>query len=209
MLKAKDFRERARGFLGVRWTGKVWGGFAVITLIYTLMQVAIGALDYIYIGWVATLLLSGPFALGFAIVSLNIVRGEDNVKVETFFRGFKNFIAAFVLNLLNSIFIFLWSLLFIVPGIIKSFAYSMSFYILRDNPEMSAGDIRRASIAMMQGNKWRLFCLRFSFIGWYLLSLLTLGILFFWVIPYAQTAEAAFYESIKTPPVPAGVESDG
>lgn len=198
MLKAKDFRDSARCHLGPGWTSKKWGTFAVIVLIYSLIEVAVSLLGYIYIGFIAALLTAGPFALGFAIVATKTVRG-DATQIADFFNGFKNFGAAFLLNLLNGIFIILWSLLFIIPGIIKSFAYSMSFYILRDNPEMSAGDIRRTSIEMMRGNKWRLFCLRFSFIGWYLLSLLTFGILFIWIIPYVETAMAEFYESLKTP----------
>ncbi len=196
MLYAEDFRRIARRQLGYRWTGNKWGTFALITFVYTLIEAGISFLSRFYIGTVVGLVVSGPFSLGFAIVALNTVRG-GSPQVSHFFDGFKNFGTAFVLNLLNSLFIFLWSLLLIIPGIIKIFEYSMSFYILRDHPEMSAGDIRRASIAMMYGNKWRLLCLEFSFIGWYLLGILTFGILLFWVIPYYQTAIAVFYESIK------------
>lgn len=201
MLYAKDFRDSARRHLG-DWTGKKWGTFAVITLIYVGIEAVVGLLGYIYLGLIAQLLITGPFTLGFAIVSTDIVRGRENPQVQSFFGGFKNFGAAFLLNLLNGIFVFLWSLLLIIPGIIKSFAYSMSFYILRDNPEMSAGDVRRNSIEMMKGNKWRYFCLMFSFIGWYLLSILTFGILLFWITPYFETAKAEFYESLKTPSQP-------
>lgn len=198
MLHAKDFRDRARSHLGPGWTSKKWGTFAVIALIYSAIEAVVSFLGYIfYIVYIAQLIILGPFALGFAIVSTDIVRGNGNPQVQSFFGGFKNFGSAFLLNLLNAIFVFLWSLLLIIPGIIKAYAYSMSFYILRDNPEMSAGDARRASIEMMQGNKWRYFCLMFSFIGWYLLSILTFGILFFWIIPYTETAKAEFYESLK------------
>ena len=74
----------------------------------------------------------------------------------------------------------------------------MSYYILADNPQMSCNDARVTSMEMMKGNKWRLFCLWFSFIGWWLLSILTLGILFLWTIPYMQVATAAFYDDLKT-----------
>jgi uncharacterized membrane protein len=73
----------------------------------------------------------------------------------------------------------------------------MSYYVMAENPEMSGEDARRESIMMMDGNKMRLFCLQLSFIGWYLLSALTLGILLFWVVPYVQAATAAFYEEIN------------
>ena len=73
----------------------------------------------------------------------------------------------------------------------------MSYYILAENPEMSQSEARKESMRIMQGHKWQLFCLNFSFIGWYILVGLTFGILTFWVTPYMQTATAAFYENIK------------
>ena len=95
------------------------------------------------------------------------------------------------------VFIFLWSLLLVIPGLIKSYSYAMSNFILADNPTMSANDAITASRKMMDGNKWRLFCLDFSFIGWYLLCGLTFGLLTFFVEPYHQAARAEFYESIR------------
>ena len=73
----------------------------------------------------------------------------------------------------------------------------MSYYILKDNPGMDANEARKASIEMMKGHKWQLFCLEFSFIGWIILSILTFGILTLWVGPYMETAKAAFYEELK------------
>ena len=84
----------------------------------------------------------------------------------------------------------------IIPGIIKSLSYSMSYFILLDNPDMSANDARKESMEMMDGNKGRLFCLYLSYIGWYLLSILTFGILLFWVGPSVRTATAFFYQSL-------------
>ena len=75
----------------------------------------------------------------------------------------------------------------------------MTYYILADNPSMTANDARRKSMDIMRGNKWRLFCLQLSFIGWLLLCVLTLGILTLWISPYIQTATAAFYEDISAP----------
>jgi uncharacterized membrane protein len=77
----------------------------------------------------------------------------------------------------------------------------MTLFILKDNPEMSATDAITESRRMMNGNKWRLFCLDFSFIGWILLSALTCGILYILVYPYMYAARAAFYESLKGAPV--------
>lgn len=191
MFTAKDFRKEAWDRLN-----GYWGTMVLATLLNFLITGACGALSRYYIGAVAELILAGPLALGFAILSLNVARSVPS-SVNTMFDGFKNFGSALALYLLNSLLIFLWSLLLIIPGIIKSFSYSMSYYILADNPQMSCNDARVTSMEMMKGNKWRLFCLWFSFIGWWLLSILTFGILFLWTIPYMQVATAAFYDDLK------------
>ena len=189
MLKAKDFRERAWTHLGGNWVGEPWTTFLVIALIIALIS---GASSFIGI---AVIIVGGPLSLGVAIVSTKVVRGEK-IKIEDCFEGFNNFANALVLYVVNNLLIFLWSCLLIIPGIIKSYSYAMSFYILRDNPNISFTDARKWSIAMMHGNKWRLFCLHFSFIGWYILCALTFGILTLWVEPYVRTAEAEFYQSL-------------
>lgn len=95
--------------------------------------------------------------------------------------------------LLMNLFTALWTLLFIVPGIIKSYAYAMTPYILKDNPELGPNEARLKSIEMMRGYKGKLFGLDLSFIGWFLLCILSLGIGFIWLTPYVTTAHAAFY----------------
>lgn len=190
MLKAKDYRQEAWNKL----EGKR-GTLALIMLIYFVIMGACGALSYIYIGSIVTLIVSGPFALGITIIGLKVVR-RQSVEVEALFGGFKNFGKAFLLNLLLSVLIALWSLLLVIPGIVKSYSYAMSFYILADHPDYDVNQARKLSMQMMKGNKWRLFCLHFSFIGWLLLSVLTLGILMLWIAPYIQSAEAAFYQSL-------------
>ena len=188
MLKAKDFRYDAWKKL----SGK-WGTLALITLVVGLITGAVSAIPYV--GGVVGLLLTGPLSLGMALVVRNVIRLQP-VAFEQVFDGFKNFLNAFLLALLNAIFTALWSLLLIIPGIIASYSYRMSFYILADNPNMDANQARKTSIEMMRGNKWRLFCLDFSFIGWYLLCGLTFGILTFWVAPYHECASFAFYQSL-------------
>lgn len=190
MLRAKDYRNLAWSKLK-----GLWGTVALMAFIYALITGVCGALSRYYIGAIASFVITGPFALGFTVVSLNVIR-TNGVELKQMFNGFNNFGTAFLVNLLNGIFIFLWSLLLIVPGIIKSFAYSMTYYVLADNPSMTATEARKRSIELMRGNKWRLFCLQFSFIGWWLLCGLTLGILSFWITPYLQTATAEFYQSL-------------
>jgi uncharacterized membrane protein len=99
--------------------------------------------------------------------------------------------------LLMNIFIFLWSLLFIIPGIVKIFSYAMTPYILEEHPELSANEAIDRSRAMMKGHKFDLFWLLLSFIGWGILSLFTFGIGALWLGPYFQGAHAAFYEDVK------------
>lgn len=189
MLYAKDFRREAWNKLKGNWSTA-----AVATLLYSLLLGVCSGFAWI---------VQGPMDLGYYIMTLNVVR-ERQPQIEDIFEGFKNnFVNAFLLSLVNGIFIFLWSLLLIIPGIIKSYSYSMSVYILADNPDMDSNDARKASIKLMHGNKWRLFCLDFSFIGWGLLTLLTFGLLSFWVTPYQQTAHAAFYQSLIAEQYPA------
>ena len=98
---------------------------------------------------------------------------------------------------LMTILIFLWSLLLVIPGIIKSFSYSMTPFILDEFPELSPSETIHRSRMMMKGHKFDLFWLYLSFIGWGILCLFTFGIGFLWLVPYMQTAEAAFYEEVK------------
>ena len=99
---------------------------------------------------------------------------------------------------LKSLFIGLWSLLFVIPGVIKAYEYRMVPYLLAEHPEMSSGEIFARSKEMMQGNKWDTFVLDISFVGWVLLSGITFGILYiFWVGPYIAATDAALYHRIS------------
>ena len=89
--------------------------------------------------------------------------------------------------------IFLWTLLFIVPGIVAAFRYAMAPYVLAEHPELTASEAIEKSKQMMAGNKGRLFCLQLSFIGWFLLACLTWGVGFFFLAPYTKAAETGFY----------------
>ena len=100
-------------------------------------------------------------------------------------------------SLLVALFVFLWSLLLVIPGIVKAYSYAMTPYILHDNPEMGVSDSLRRSQQMMKGFKTKLFLLDLSFIGWLLLGFITFGIGLLWVCPYMATARAKFYEELK------------
>ena len=138
----------------------------------------------------------GPITLGVSGYFLKLIRKEGPI-IEDMFKGFRFFVKTFVLNLLITVFTLLWTLLLIIPGIIAAFRYSMAYYIMMDNPELSAFKALSESKRMMVGNKFQLFLLYFSFLGWFLLGVVTLGLAFLWVNPYFETAKANFYQDLK------------
>lgn len=173
-----------------------WGITILICVVFAIITGLPNAIEYA--GPVISIILAGPFTLGIISCFIKLVR-KERFKFENLFDGFKNFISSFILQLLVTLFVFLWSLLLVIPGIIAGYRYSMSFYILYDNPNIGAMEALDLSKEIMVGNKWRLFCLHLSFIGWALLSILTLGIGFLWLIPYMNTAVVNFYEGLKKP----------
>ena len=123
---------------------------------------------------------------------------DHQTDLDVITSGFSNFINVFLTLLLRDIFIFLWSLLFIIPGLIKMYSYRMVPYILAENPTLSPTECITRSKEMMSGNKWNAFVFDLSFIGWLLLSALTCGLLnIFWTKPYKESANAALYLKLK------------
>lgn len=175
-----------------RLTGN-WGK----SILFCFLLVAISSVvSYIpKIGSIIGFLISGAMALGSVTYFIKLIRDEPN-GIEDLFAGFKNYVAALVLSLFTAIFVFLWTLLLVVPGIIAAFRYSMAYYILHDNPGIGIMEAINQSGELMKGYKWKLFLLYFSFIGWFLLCILTLGIGFLWLSPYVEASKAAFYEDL-------------
>lgn len=137
-----------------------------------------------------------PLGVAFLNVFRKLLVNGDNNTLGNLF-NFSNYWRKIGGMLLVGIFTFLWTLLFIIPGIIKAFSYSMTPYILDENPELGASEAIHRSRMMMKTHKFDLFWLYLSFIGWWLLCILTCGIGFLWLAPYFQTAKAAFYEEVK------------
>ena len=99
---------------------------------------------------------------------------------------------------LRDLYLWLWSLLFVIPGLIKAYSYRMVPYIIKDEPDLSAKEVLQRSKEMMRGHKWHAFILDLSFLGWIILAVLTLGVLsFFWVDPYIKSTDAALYSVLK------------
>jgi uncharacterized membrane protein len=178
-------RESLRG----KW------GLAILTFfIFSLLTAAPGSVEYR--GSVLTLIIGGPLTLGAAIFSLAVSRGQE-ARLEQLFDGFNRFSTALVAYLLIIVYVLLWSLLLIIPGIIAGLGYSMTFYILADDASIKPEEALHKSKTMMDGYKMKLFelCLRFFLLA--LLCILTLGIGFFWFIPYVHVTMAKFYDDIK------------
>jgi uncharacterized membrane protein len=167
-----------------------WKNAALVTFVYTLIIYAACCTV------AGALIIAGPLILGYFLYIIS-VKTTDKPCIETLFDGFKDFVRSFIAGLLLIVFIFLWTLLLVIPGIIMSLAYSMTFFILTEDKEISAYDAINRSKDMMRGYKWKYFCLQLRFTGWLILCMLTLGILTFWVQPYMTMASLNFYNDIK------------
>jgi uncharacterized membrane protein len=186
---AKYFREAAWAQLTGNWKSAV-----LVTLVYILI---VGAMEGAKSLSFLSIFVLGPLSYGYYVSFLNSKRTGEVVRIENLFDGFKDYARVFLTNLLQSIYIVLWTLLLIVPGIIKSISYSQTFFVLKDNPELKNNAAIERSMAMMEGHKMEYFCLILSFIGWLLLGILTLGIGLLWVNPYICVTNAHFYEYVK------------
>ena len=140
--------------------------------------------------------LGSFIGVGYAKFNLNLV-DKKNAAFETLFEYFSHWKTTTITRLLRALYVFLWSLLFIIPGIVAGFSYAMTDYILAEDPELTADEAISQSKSIMMGNKWRFFCLQFSFIGWDILATLAFGIGHLWLTPYKQAAYAAFYREVS------------
>ncbi len=187
MLKQNsELRAEARVALTDKW---VMG--AVTTLVFGAVS---GAASYIPV--VGTILVALPMMYGYSFVLLSVMRGGE-MNIGGLFDGFNDFGRIVGTKLLQVIYTFLWTLLLVIPGIIKNYSYAMTDFILKDQPELANNAAIEKSMAMMDGNKMKLFLLDLSFIGWAILCLFTFGIGFLFLQPYVQSAHAAFYEDLK------------
>lgn len=190
-----------------------WAPAVVCTIVYMLLaivpsltlqlidpaKVADGVFWTVYalvMGFMFLVLM--PLQVGFYNAHKDLLaNGDDSLTSNMFRIGFGRWGHNVWGTLLMGIFIFLWSLLLFIPGLVKSFAYMLTPFILVDNPELSANEAINLSQKMMKGHKFDLFFLELSFLGWILLGILTLGIGYFWLMPYIYASVAAFYQDVK------------
>jgi uncharacterized membrane protein len=229
---ASNIRARGRAALAGNWQQAMMAMLLYFVFINLIPSLIDSLLGWSYIGpggvaitsspsWLYLLLVSGPFTLGLIFFFMGLFRHQET-DTKAVFSGFDRFGKAFVLSLVMGIFIILWTLLLIIPGIIAACRYSQSFYIMHDNPELSAMECLNESKRVMAGNKAKIFTLTLSFIGWALLAGLPSGIYsglfvgineipslfdslmtfvlsagYLWVGAYYYTSLVAFYELLK------------
>lgn len=145
---------------------------------------------------IVSIVISGLFGFGTLSYYLKISRNEP-VTYKELFNKTSMFLPYLVITFLTGLFTVLWGLLFIIPGIIAALSYSLVYYIKLDNPELSAMDAIAKSKQMMRGHKGEFCLLCLSFLGWIILGVFTLGILYLWLEPYMQVTYANFYNSLR------------
>lgn len=164
------------------------GAFIVGSFGFIMIAVIIMALIYFVLG--------SFVGVGYAKFNLNLIDSRS-ASFENLFEYFSIWKKTAIAKLLRSVYTLLWALLFIIPGIVASFSYAMTDYILAEKPELTATEAIEESKALMYGNRFRLFCLQLSFIGWDILATLAFGIGHLWLTPYKQAAYAAFYREVS------------
>lgn len=209
----QDYKNAALASLSGNWAPAVLATVLVLALTYIVTapsvaeglssvgQLAIGAPYSYYMQAGANVLLVFllcPLIVGY-MNALNalLVRSDNSCVGNTVSIAFGRYGRNVWGMFLMVVFTALWSLLLVIPGIVKSFSYAMTPYILNDYPELSANQAIDLSQKMMKGHRMDFFCLQLSFIGWIFLAVITLGIGYFWLQPYMYTANAAFYRDVR------------
>ena len=171
------------------------GMLFVISLIIGAISGAAGAIPPLALA--VSIIVTPAFSISIIRVYQELARNGKKPEAKDDFAGFDDFWTGFKALFLVGLFTFLWSLLFIIPGIIKSFSYSQTMMIVAENKGIGAREAINRSKAMMDGRKMDYFVLGLSFIGWGLLCCITLGIASIWVGPYIQATMVNFYNDIK------------
>ncbi len=188
-MNNEEIRREAREFLKDKWLNLalVWLIFGAVL---SLVPATLG------IGGIVALIVGGPLMLGISRIFLKLWHRQD-FQIEEMFQGFNDFSRSLVAYLLMCLYVFLWSLLLVVPGIIAAISYSMTFFIMAEDPKIEAQEALRKSKEMMEGHKTEFFLLMLSFIGWMVLACLTWGLGFLLLSSYTTMASTIFYQRLK------------
>lgn len=198
MQNNQTYKNRALESLNSKWANGV-----IATLIVFLISGGVSQVATLPMGQASGTAFSGiwsllclPLSWGFTVYFLNLIRNHD-ISYERLIDGYKDFVRIFLAELLVGLAVGVGTILFIVPGIILGLMFSQTAFILKDDPQISAGDALSLSSKMMQGHKMELFWLVLSFIGWAILACLTLGLGFLLLAPYYEATMAHYYEDLK------------
>ena len=195
-MTRQQIKEMAKAQLGDKIFGNKW----LIAVVVIVIQIALSQLvNFIPgVGQIAALLISGPITYGVSAMFLKQTRNGETMDIVDIFNGFKyDFSNTFLIGLMTFIFTILWSLLLVIPGIVKSYAYSMAMYVKVDHPDYDWKKCIDESQRMMSGHKGELFVLDLSFIGWMFVGSFCLGVGVFWVTAYMEASHAQFYENLR------------
>ncbi len=201
MRHNSEYRRRALAALRKEWLPAVLG-----TAVYMLLMSMVASADGFMVrslgiaggGLIPLFLLIMPAGYGYAnAIRAYYLHGDREVAANIFRMPLKFYADVVWTGFYMYVKLFLWTLVLVVPGVVKALSYSMTYYVLCDEPKLSAGEAIAKSARMMKGRKKDLLFLDMSFIGWFILSFLTAGIGFFWTLPYYWAAKAAFYEDLK------------
>ena len=211
MISNYDIRSKARDTLEHSLFGSTWITLVIISVVFSVIVSLPGTIGELISGkkvaliasvgmifFVLSILIEGPMEYGWTRIMRSVARKEKNADIKDLFVAYGDALTeSVVLGLLRTVFITLWCLLLIVPGIIKAYAYSMAFYIQQDSEDKDWRSCLDRSQEMMGGYKGKLFLLDLSFIGWYIVGALCFGVGILWVAVYHSVARAHFYESLK------------
>lgn len=195
-MTRQEIKETAKSRLGGSLFSPNWMSAVLSVLVYAAVIMVVSNIPII--GFAGSIVITGPMAYGLYSAFLNNSRYGQKLNVADLFKGFSDdFGQTFLIGLMTSIFTALWSLLFVIPGIIKMYGYSMAFYVKADHPDYNWKQCLDESQIIMSGHKWDLFVLQLSFVGWAIVGSLCLGVGLLWVSAYEEAAMSLFYEDIK------------
>lgn len=201
MFERKTYKSIALKQLKNRWTTPV-----LITIFITVITSLIncpsftedsGISNFVLLISLLGILVNSVMSLAETSVYCKLSRTRNPATFNDFIKGFSMWAKAFLGHLWFTIWVTLWSFLFIIPGIVKAFAYSQMFYVIAENPEISVGQAMEISKVMTKGHKGDLFTMALSFLGWGILCILTAGIGFFWLNPYMKMSFTNAYHALK------------
>jgi len=192
-MTRREIKAKARQNLGGKIFGDVWLSAVLIIFVEGAIVAAANGL----LPGIATILILGPFTMGIAKAFLTNLRTQEKIDLATLFQPFKDdFGGTLLLGLLTDIFVSLWAILFVIPGIVKAYGWSMEYYIKADHPDYDWRTCMKESAELMKGHKMDLFIQDLSFIGWAFVGSLCLGVGTFWVAAYMEASRAIFYDNL-------------